>query len=130
MAAINQQSILKAFYRFDQNNMPLTNVEGAPVGDTRDVGARKELCQMWLDAFEGLEKEVWDKVIEVVQNTCKEYPSIEQIYQIIEQVTSPCEPEPAEEKEPEPAPLPPPVENKKPKRMSSEKRIQAMFELA
>lgn len=133
MAAINRQSILKAFYRFDQKHIPLTNIEGSPVTDPRDVGSRQELCQLWLEAFDGLDNATWDKVIEAVQNECKEYPSIDKLYGIIERLTTPAEtqPMPVQEQASEPPPPQPvPEKKKQPKKISMQIKIERMLELA
>lgn len=129
MSSINRQSILKAFYQFDKKQLPLTNINGEPVGDTRDVGVRKQLCHDWLEAFDGLDNAVWDKVIEVVQSECKEFPSIDELYDIIDRLTAPTETGPLDVKLTETAPsvLPPPAKDCV---VKSTDKIKIMFELA
>lgn len=129
MSSINRQSVLKAFYYFDKKQLPLTNINGEPVADTRDIGARERLCRDWLEAFDGLDNAVWDKVIAVVQNECKEFPSVDEIYDIIDRLTAPTETELLDVKLTETAPsvLPPPVKYNV---VKSTDKIKIMFELA
>lgn len=129
MTVINRQSILKAFYRFDQKHIPLTSIEGTPVADPRDVGSRQELCKLWLDAFDGLDENVWEQVILIVLNECCEYPDLEKLYEIIGRLTSPAEPEELEQKTEPSAPAKEKTQTKA-KPLKGIAKIKAMLDLA
>lgn len=130
MTAINKQSILKAFYRFDQKHIPLTNIEGAPVVNTQDISSRQELCELWLESFAGLDAAVWEKVILVVLDECREYPRLETLYEIIDRLTSSSASEQYDQQSEHSAPVPPQKVQQKTKILHGSAKIKAMLELA
>lgn len=129
---VDKQAILKAFYKMDRANIKLTNVEGRPVNHL-DVEARKELCDIWLDVFNILDTELWDKVIAVMVAECKEYPSIDEVSDIIERLRDPsktAEPTPVSDPVPQTPPPPPNKTAAEKNNTEEQSKISAMFELA
>lgn len=120
---INRQSILKAFYQFDQKKLPIINVKGS-FTSAMDIKLRKELCEEWLTTFDGIDTETWDKVIALALKECKTYPSYDKMFELIERVST------AEESWPEPEPAAPVPEPKPARSCSQKQKLAKMFEMA
>lgn len=128
MSCINKQTIYRSFFWLDKKNIPFRPVDGIETNDIKSVKARIALCNLWLEAFEGLDEGTWDAVIKIALAECKQYPSIEQLYDFIgrvneQQETTPLTPEAIAQPEPTQAPA---AEVKKYKRGD----LQQMFLLA
>lgn len=57
MKTITEQDVLKAFYRFDCQKLPVMDINGS-FTTSMDVAMRKRLCAEWMDAFAGLEADI------------------------------------------------------------------------
>lgn len=89
---ITAQDIYKAFYRFDQKNLPLRRVGDELVKDTQDVNARKKFCSELLESFADLDIKIWERIVGMALAECTEYPDMDKLYEFIERA---AEPEPA-----------------------------------
>lgn len=89
---ITAQDIYKAFYRFDQKNLPLRRVGDELVKDTQDVNARKKICSELLESFADLDIKIWERIVGMALAECTEYPDMDKLYEFIERA---AEPEPA-----------------------------------
>lgn len=127
--SINRQDVLKAFWQFDQKKMPIVNVNGS-FTSTMNIKLRQELCEEWLNAFDGIDTDVWEKVIALALKECKSYPDYDKMYELIERVSSyKAEIETAAAAEPvrqEEKPKP----KKQPGYLNNKQRLAKMFELA
>lgn len=86
MSCINKQTIYRTFFWLDKKNIPFRPVDGIETNNIKSVKARIALCNLWLEAFEGLDEGIWNAVIKIVLAECKQYPSIEQLYDFIGRV--------------------------------------------
>lgn len=132
MSCINKQTIYRTFYWLDKKNIPFRPVDGIEASDIKSVKARVALCKLWLEAFEGLDERTWDAVIKIVLAECKQYPSIEQLYDFIGRVNEQqeCTPEaapPVLEAIPQPEPAQVPAAKTKKYRRGD---LKQMFTLA
>lgn len=127
MSCINKQSIYKAFYQLDKQGIPFRPVDDVDTDDFKSVKARSALCKVWLDALTGLEEETWCAVVRMVLAECKQYPSVEQLYEFISRV--PSDNGIAANEAPAPAPKPKPV-RRAAKTQVADERLQRMFALA
>lgn len=88
MSCITKQSIYRAFLFMDKRGISFRPVDGVTAEDFRSVKARAALCKVWLDALQGLDEKTWDAVINMMLAECKQYPSVEQLYEFIGRVPS------------------------------------------
>lgn len=86
MSCINKQTIYRTFFWLDKKKIPFRPIDGIETDDIKSVKARVALCKLWLEAFEGLDERTWDAVIKIVLAECKQYPSIEQLYDFVGRV--------------------------------------------
>ena len=129
---IDRQSVLKAFYKFDQKKLPIVNVQGEFTA-SMSVTLRKELCEEWLDAFCVVDTVTWDKAIELAVAECKRYPDIEKMWELISRVSSAAEQVVHEQPVPEvqpPAPKTAAKKSKAPGYLNNKQKLVKMFELA
>lgn len=129
---IDRQSVLKAFYKFDQKKLPIVNVQGEFTA-SMSVTLRKELCEEWLDAFCVVDTVTWDKAIELAVAECKRYPDIEKMWELISRVSSAAEQVAPKQPVPEVQPPAPKTAAKKPKApgyLNNKQKLVKMFELA
>ena len=128
---INRQSVLKAFYKFDQKKLPIVSVQGEFTA-SMNVKLRQELCEEWLDAFCVVDTVTWDKAIEIAAAECKRYPDIEKMWEIISRVSSAAEQvapkQPVPEVQP-PAPKTAAKKSKAPGYLNNKQKLAKMFEL-
>ena len=117
---IDRQSVLKAFYKFDQKKMPIVNVQGEFTA-SMNVKLRQELCEEWLDAFCVVDTVTWDKAIELAVAECKRYPDIEKMWEIISRVSSAAE---------QVAPKTAAKKSRPPGYLNNKQKLAKMFELA
>ena len=61
MKTITEQDVLKAFYQFDCRKLPVLDINGN-LSPSLDVMMRKNMCAEWMDAFDGLEADLFAKV--------------------------------------------------------------------
>ena len=82
MKTITEQDVLKAFCRFDCKKMPVLDINGKFTASL-DVEMRKRLCAEWMDAFNGLEADVFEKATKIALERCKKYPSMSEMFELI-----------------------------------------------
>ena len=82
MKTITEQDVLKAFYRFDCQKLPVLDINGN-LSPSLDVMMRKNMCAEWLDAFDGLEAEVFEKAVQIALKKCQKYPSLSEMFEFI-----------------------------------------------
>lgn len=82
MKTITEQDVLKAFYRFDCQKLPVMDINGR-LSPSLDVMMRKNMCAEWLDAFAGLEAEVFEKAVQIALKKCQKYPSLSEMFEFI-----------------------------------------------
>ena len=82
MRSITEQDVLKAFYRFDCKKLPVFDINGKFTASL-DVEMRKRLCAEWMDAFNGLEADVFEKATKIALERCKKYPSMSEMFELI-----------------------------------------------
>lgn len=82
MKTITEQDVLKAFYRFDCQKLPVMDINGN-LSPSLDVMMRKNMCAEWMDAFDGLEAEVFEKAVQIALKKCKKYPSLSEMFEFI-----------------------------------------------
>lgn len=82
MKTITEQDVLKAFYRFDCQKLPVLDINGN-LSPSLDVMMRKNMCAEWMDAFDGLEAEVFEKAVQIALKKCKKYPSLSEMFEFI-----------------------------------------------
>lgn len=133
MKTITRQSVLKAFYRFDQRRLPLLEINGVRVQGRMDVALRRQLCDAWLSSFCTVDTETWDKAVDLALAECLAYPDEAAMWDFISRATG----SPAQEQEKaEQAPAPPEAEAQAPPaarpagNISRGERIRRMLELA
>lgn len=119
---ITRQDVLRAFWQFDQKKMPIVNVNGS-FTSTMNIKLRQELCEEWLNAFDGIDVDTWNKVIALAIKECKVYPSYDKMFEFIERVS--C----ADCVLPDIVPAEPPAPAKK-KTAGRKQNLSKMFELA
>lgn len=129
MSCITRQSIYRTFFWLDKRGIIFRPVDGVEVDDFKSIKARSALCNIWMDAFAELDETTWESVVKMVLTECKQYPSVEQIYEFINRLPLARSAEP--EKPAPPAAVPPapkPAQRKPSKNM--DERLRRMFELA
>ncbi len=125
MKTITEQDVLKAFYQFDCRKLPVLDINGN-LSPSLDVMMRKNMCAEWMDAFDGLEADLFAKAVQIALKKCKKYPSLSEMFEFIALADGDCTR--AEQPEPEtavPAPAIPASASEQKK-----KRIAAMLAAA
>lgn len=122
MSCINKQSIYRAFYFLDKKGIAFRPVDGVETDDIKSIKARAALCEVWLDALQDLDEEIWNNVMRIVLAECKQYPSVEQLYEYIGRAT-------ADKEAAADIPEEPPAK-KAAKSKGPDERMQLMFALA
>ena len=128
MSCINKQSIYRAFYFLDKKGIAFRPVDGVETDDIKSIKARAALCEVWLDALQDLDEEIWNDVMRIVLAECKQYPSVEQLYEYIGRATADKEAA-ADIPEEHPAVIAAPAK-KAVKSKGSDEHMQRMFALA
>lgn len=128
MSCINKQSIYRAFYFLDKKGIAFRPVDGVETDDIKSIKARAALCEVWLDALQDLDEEIWNNVMRIVLAECKQYPSVEQLYEYIGRATAGKEAAADIPEEP-PAVIAAPAK-KAAKSKGPDERMQLMFALA
>nr|DAV17083.1 MAG TPA: Primosomal protein dnaI N-terminal domain, helicase-loading protein [Caudoviricetes sp.] len=128
MSCINKQSIYRAFYFLDKKGIAFRPVDGVETDDIKSIKARAALCEVWLDALQDLDEEIWNDVMRIVLAECKQYPSVEQLYEYIGRATAGKEAATNVPEEP-PAVIAAPAK-KVAKSKGPDERMQRMFALA
>ena len=82
MKTITEQDVLKAFYRFDCRKLPVMDINGK-LSPSLDVMMRKNMCAEWMDAFDGLEAELFEKAVQIALKKCQKYPSLSEMFEFI-----------------------------------------------
>lgn len=108
MRTITRQDVLKVFYRFDQKKLPVLDINGS-LSPSMDVEMRKRLCSEWMEAFDGLEADLFEKAAQIAIDRCKKYPSLSEMFEFIALADGGTE-------VPEPEPAPSPAQNSKQRR--------------
>lgn len=123
MATINQQDVLKAFYQFDCAGIVLTKLDGRAVAvvDQKNPKLRMELAKIWLDLFDGLDKDIWAKAVDIALAESKVYPDDAQMLEYVVRAEVGDTPKAA------PAPAAPTTAAK---RLSNTERMAEMFRRA
>ncbi len=80
MKTITEQDVLKAFYRFDCKKLPVLDINGR-LSPSMDVTMRKRLCAEWLECFDGLETELFEKAAQIALERCKKYPTLSEMFE-------------------------------------------------
>lgn len=89
MRAITEQDVLKAFYRFDCKKLPVMDINGS-FTTSMDVAMRKRLCAEWMDAFAGLEADIFAKAADIALTNCKKYPTLDEMFEFIALADGEC----------------------------------------
>ena len=82
MKTITEQDVLKAFYQFDCQKLPVMDINGR-LSPSLDVMMRKNMCAEWMDAFDGLEAELFEKAVQIALKKCQKYPSLSEMFEFI-----------------------------------------------
>lgn len=82
MKTITEQDVLKAFYKFDCQKLPVLDINGK-LSTSLDVMMRKNMCAEWLDAFAGLEADLFARAVQIALEKCKKYPSLSEMFEFI-----------------------------------------------
>lgn len=82
MKTITEQDVLKAFYKFDCQKLPVLDINGK-LSPSLDVMMRKNMCAEWLDAFAGLEADLFARAVQIALEKCKKYPSLSEMFEFI-----------------------------------------------
>lgn len=114
MKTITEQDVLKAFYRFDCKKMPVLDINGS-LTPSMDVTMRKKLCAEWLECFQGLETELFEKAAQIALERCKKYPTMSEMFEFIALADGGVDVTP----EPESAPKPTPASKLRKERISA-----------
>lgn len=125
MRVITERDVLKVFYRFDCKKLPVMDINGS-FTTSMDVAMRKRLCAEWMDAFAGLEADIFAKAADIALTNCKKYPTLDEMFEFIALADGGCtRAEPLGPEASVPAPAMPALASEQKK-----KRIAAMLAAA